>query len=89
MNMDGTGLTVLKTGLIQNYGLCLDTYARHVYYIQGGNGGSISCHAYGSNPCLTSTYVSCAQAARCPTLAVAPYVLVVIFVVVVVVIVHL
>ncbi len=53
--MDKTGLTTLKTGLIQNYGLCLDTYAKHVYYIQGGNDGSISCHAYGPNPCKTAT----------------------------------
>jgi hypothetical protein len=55
VNMDKTGLTTLKTGLIQNYGLCLDTYAKHVYYIQGGNDGSISCHAYGPNPCKTAT----------------------------------
>ena len=55
--MDGTGLTTLETGLIQNYGLCLDRYARHVYYIQGGHGGSISCKAYGSTPCNTPTYV--------------------------------
>lgn len=54
-NLDGTGLTILYSGLIQNYGLCLDRYAKHVYYIQGGNGGSISCHAYGTTPCNTTT----------------------------------
>jgi len=52
-NLDGSNLRVLYSGLIQNYGLCLDRYAKHVYYIQGGNGGSISCHAYGSTPCNT------------------------------------
>jgi len=54
MNLDKTGFQTIKTGLIQNYGLCVDTYARHVYYIQGGNSGSISCHAYGSTPCNTA-----------------------------------
>jgi hypothetical protein len=56
-NMDGSNLRTLYSGLIQNYGLCLDRYAKHVYYIQGGNGGSISCHAYGSTPCNTTTCV--------------------------------
>jgi len=53
-NLDGTNLQTWETGLIQNYGLCLDKYAKHVYYIQGGNGGSISCRAYGSTPCNTA-----------------------------------
>lgn len=52
-NLDGTGFQTVATGLTKNYGLCVDTYARHLYYIQGGNGGSITCHAYGSTPCNT------------------------------------
>jgi hypothetical protein len=56
-NLDGSNFQTLETGLIQNYGLCLDRYAKHVYYIQGGNGGSISCKAYGSTPCNTPEYV--------------------------------
>ena len=56
-SINGSTPQVLYSGLIQNYGLCIDRYAQHVYYIQGGNGGSISCHAYGSTPCNTSKYV--------------------------------
>lgn len=54
-NLDGSNLQVVAAGLIQNYGLCIDRYAQHVYYIQGGNGGSISCYAYGSKKCNTPT----------------------------------
>lgn len=53
MNRDGSNLKWIATGLIMNYGLCVDDYNRHVYYIQGGNGGSISCYAYGDTPCNT------------------------------------
>jgi hypothetical protein len=38
-------------GLIQNYGLCLDTLKQQVYWVQGGNGGSINCFAYGDVAC--------------------------------------
>ena len=39
-------------GLIQNYGLCIDTLAKQVYWVQGGNGGSIHCYAYGDTSCF-------------------------------------
>jgi len=51
-NLDGSNLKILNTGLIQNYGLCIDKYAQQVFYIQGGNGGTISCYAYGNTPCI-------------------------------------
>lgn len=51
MAYNGSNYKVLETGLIQNYGLCVDTYAKHVYYIQGGHGGGINCLAYGGKPC--------------------------------------
>ena len=51
MNYDGTNATKLYGGLQKNYGLCVDTYAQQVFYIQGGHGGTISCHAYGSTAC--------------------------------------
>jgi hypothetical protein len=53
LSYDLTQQTTIATGLIQNYGLCLDKYARHLFYIEGGNGGKISCYAYGSTPCNT------------------------------------
>jgi uncharacterized surface protein with fasciclin (FAS1) repeats len=53
-NLDGTGHRVLATNLTMNYGLCVDRYARHLYYIVGGHGGKIFCHAYGSTPCNTT-----------------------------------
>ncbi len=54
-NLDGSNLHAVATGLVQNYGLCVDTYAQHLYYIQGGNGGSITCFAYGKTQCNTPT----------------------------------
>lgn len=51
MYTNGTGYRELLHGLVQNYGLCLDTHLKHLYYVQGGHGGSISCMAYGSTPC--------------------------------------
>lgn len=51
MTLDGKNVTVLKRGLNQNYGLCVDTFALHVFSIEGGHGGHINCHAYGKTPC--------------------------------------
>jgi len=51
MAFNGSNYRVLAENLAQNYGLCVDTLARHVYYIQGGHGGSISCYPYGDAPC--------------------------------------
>lgn len=51
MSLNGSNYEVLATGLAQNYGLCLDRVQKHVFYIQGGHGGSISCFAYGGVPC--------------------------------------
>lgn len=44
-------------GLVQNYGLCLDSYAKQVYWVQGGHGGSIHCYAYGDTPCYKETII--------------------------------
>lgn len=54
MAFNGSNYKVLETGLIQNYGLCVDKMHKHVYYIQGGHGGSINCYPYGSAPCPKS-----------------------------------
>lgn len=48
---NGSNYRVLAENLHQNYGLCVDTLARHVYYVQGGHGGSINCYPYGDSPC--------------------------------------
>ena len=44
-------------GLIQNYGLCLDTYKKHIYWVQGGHGGSIHCLEYGTEQCPKETII--------------------------------
>ena len=54
--MDGTDEKVLKTNLNRPYGLCVDDVKSHLYYIQGGHGGSISCLAYGSMPCAREVF---------------------------------
>lgn len=49
---NGTNYTVLKTGLSHPYGLCVDTVNKHVFYVQGGHGGSLRCANYtANNPC--------------------------------------
>lgn len=50
-DFDGKNETVLKTGLHFPYGLCVDEENQNVFYVQGGHGGSISCHSYGNTPC--------------------------------------
>ena len=54
--MDGTDEKVLKTNLNRPYGLCVDDVKSHLYYIQGGHGGSISCLAYGEMPCAREVF---------------------------------
>lgn len=51
MFYNGTGVRTLATGLTQNYGLCVDTFHKHVYYFMGGHGGTLFCKAYGEKPC--------------------------------------
>ena len=51
MFYNGTGYQDLVTGLHKNFGLCLDTRLKHVFYIEGGHGGSLNCLSYGSTPC--------------------------------------
>lgn len=51
MSYNGSNYRVLEENLIQNYGLCVDKLAKHVYYIQGGHGGGIYCYPYGHTPC--------------------------------------
>jgi uncharacterized surface protein with fasciclin (FAS1) repeats len=55
-NLNGTGETLLKSNLNRPYGLCVDNLKSHVYYIQGGHGGSISCLAYGATPCVREVF---------------------------------
>ena len=49
--MNGSNAKVLKTGLIRNFGLCMDREAKKIYYVQGGNDGSISCVRYNGTSC--------------------------------------
>lgn len=57
VNTDGTNATKLlpnknrTAGLIQNYGICLDQTRQQVFWVQGGNGGSLHCFAYGDDAC--------------------------------------
>lgn len=51
--VNGTGRETLVAGLNKAYGLCVDSRRQQVYYVQGGHGGSVSCLAYGSDPCDT------------------------------------
>ncbi len=37
--------------VVNPYGLCVDDYHQHLFYIVGGHGGQIRCHAYGATPC--------------------------------------
>ena len=53
LNLNLTQNTTIFRGLINPYSLCLDLYAQQLYYIQGGNGGSLWCHAYGHTACYT------------------------------------
>ena len=55
-NLNGTDENVLKTNLNRPYGVCVDDVKQHVYYVQGGHGGSISCLAYGSVPCVRDVF---------------------------------
>ena len=55
-NLNGTDEKVLKTNLNRPYGVCVDDVKQHVYYVQGGHGGSISCLAYGSVPCVRDVF---------------------------------
>lgn len=48
---NGTNATVLKNDLVHPYGLCVDTINKHVFYVQGGHGGSVRCANYTENPC--------------------------------------
>jgi len=48
---NGTNATVLKGDLVHPYGLCVDTINKHVFYVQGGHGGSIRCANYTETPC--------------------------------------
>jgi len=57
MNLTGGNLTKLKDNLVHNYGLCLDKQHEQLFYVQGGNGGSISCLAYGKTPCAKEVVV--------------------------------
>ena len=51
-NIDGSGERMLAGPHIVNpYGLCVDDFHQHVYYIVGGHGGQIRCVNYGPNPC--------------------------------------
>lgn len=52
MYYNGTGYKDLVTGLHKNFGICVDTFNKHVYYTQGGHGGTLNCYAYGSTPCV-------------------------------------
>eukprot|EP00943_MAST-04B_sp_MAST-4B-sp1_P002089 g2089.t1 len=54
--LDGTDEQILKTNLNRPYGLCVDDIKSHVYYVQGGHGGSISCLAYGKTPCVREVF---------------------------------
>ena len=54
--LDGTDEKLLKSGLNRPYGLCVDDVKSHVYYVQGGHGGSISCMAYGKIPCAREVF---------------------------------
>ena len=49
--VNGSNPKILKTGLIRNFGLCLDKFAKKIYYVQGGNDGSISCVRYNGTAC--------------------------------------
>lgn len=51
MDTDGKNIKVLKHPLTQNYGVCVDEVAQHVYAVEGGHGGHIDCIAYGKTPC--------------------------------------
>lgn len=44
---------VLRSGLIKNYGLCLDRDYERIYYVQGGNDGYIACVHYNGSNCST------------------------------------
>lgn len=55
MYYNGTGFRKLATGLHKNFGLCVDSFHKHVFYTQGGHGGSVNCLAYGSTPCKSGT----------------------------------
>ena len=56
-NATGGNLTKLKDGLLHNYGLCIDRNQKHLFYVQGGNDGSITCHAYGKIPCAKDVVI--------------------------------
>jgi len=44
--------TVVPGPLIKNFGICLDKRAKNLYYVLGGNDGSINCLSYApGNPC--------------------------------------
>jgi len=51
-NSTGGNMTLLKSGLVHNYGMCMDKMHQHLFYVQGGSGGSITCMAYGKEPCV-------------------------------------
>jgi len=51
MFYNGTGYRDLVHGLHKNFGICVDTFNKQVFYTQGGHGGSLNCFAYGSVPC--------------------------------------
>merc|ERR1711881_675814 len=51
-DLDGNNEKVFAgPGMVRPYGLCLDDVHQHVFVIQGGHGGNVNCHAYGSTPC--------------------------------------
>ena len=51
-NIDGSDEQMLAGPHVVNpYGLCVDDFHEHLYYIVGGHGGQIRCVEYGSTPC--------------------------------------
>ena len=64
--LDGTDEKLLKSGLNRPYGLCVDDVKSHVYYVQGGHGGSISCMAYSSSSVSWSLSTSSSSSVGSP-----------------------
>lgn len=56
-NSTGGNMTLLKSGLLHNYGMCMDKAHKHLFYVQGGSGGSITCLAYGKEPCVKDVVI--------------------------------
>ena len=50
-DVQGTETVVAGPNVTNPYGVCLDDYNKHLFYIVGGHGGQIRCHAYGATAC--------------------------------------